>query len=425
MPVDSKRRDFLKKWRRFIKRHSYMRHLKETRVSYQLLCKTISTIEAKRYLNRSFNGKTTYKAVSSLKIVHFMESLSDKGFKECFRLSRDELRDLNKAVGQHPVFHNERGRPQRHPIIQLAVFLYRLGSANRLSDIARALGGLSIGTIINYTNRSLVAINAIYRDRVAWPDQDRRSEMDVWHHVEHQLPGCIGYLDGTHILLRKCPSFSPEKNSTFFTRKKRYALLVLAACDETKRFIYLQVGHYGAAHDSRAQKSTNIHKSPERLFDNEQYLLADSGFMSTTNVVSMFKRKARSELEPLEAEFNDHAARTRVKIEHAFGVLKQRFRMLSDLHITLKTDDDLVLARLLIRAAVILHNMFIKTAESYWDEAAFNRAKNATENDETLRINLAERDANPTAERERRRDHERRARLARAVHILLEAQAHL
>lgn len=394
MVAQTHRRVLLKSLHRFIEHNQYMLYFKMTRRSYLNLCRMVETLEDNRYLDRSFCGPTVYVAVSETRILEMVTPYDYREFRECFRMSRDELRTLYAQVGDHPIWNTGRGRRQRHPMIQLSVFLYRLGSGNRLTDVARTLGRISIGSVVKYTERSLVAINSIYRREVAWPSAERREEMALWHRCNHKLPGCVGYIDGSHVLLRKCPSFDDLKNASFFTRKKRYALLILAACDEAKRFTYLQVGHYGSAHDSRAQKSTGIHRNAEDLFDNDQYLLADSGFVTTSRVVAMYKRKARGKLSRIERAFNKIAAIARVRIEHAFGVLKQRFRMLSDMNITLKIDDDLALARLFIRAAVILHNMFIQSSIEYWDEQAFNDAKNDAENDDALQRDLADHASN-------------------------------
>lgn len=421
MVVQTERRVLVRQLQRFVEENEYMINYKATRRSYLNLCTMVRTLEDNRYLKRSFCGPTTYFAVSDTEILELLTPLNYRGFRECFRLSRDELRVLYDQVGDHPIFHNSRGRRQRHPIIQLSVFLFRLGTANRLSDIARALGGLSVGTVINYTDRSLIALNSIYRREVAWPSPERRKEMHLWHYDNDLLPGCIGYIDGSHVILRKCPSFEPEKNTSFFTRKKRYALLILVVCDEEKRFTYLQVGHYGSAHDTRAQKETTIHTAPERLFDHNQYVLADSGFIPTRYVVPLYKRKPHSQLEPDQADFNEHAARIRVRIEHAIGVLKQRFRMLSDMNLKLKTDGHLRLARLIVRSAVILHNMFIKTSDEYWSLRRFNEAKLAAENDEALQID-AEADGTNDEPNYSAIQHDRRKRLTEVVNTLIEAR---
>lgn len=379
MVVPSERRDILQRWREFIHDFSFFIHLKETRHSYLGMCSMIQTLEDHRYLDRSFLGPTTYVAVSDTQIIEMIRPMKPPEFRECFRMNRDELRRLVHYVGDHPIFHNVRGRPQRHPIVQISVFLYRLGSGNRLSDVLRTLGRLSRGTIVNYTIRSLVAINSKLAEVIVWPDTQRRREIDLFMYSEHQLPGCLGFIDGLHIILHKSPSFGIEKNATFYSRKKRYGLLILAVCDENKVFTYLQTGHYAAAHDARAQKSSTLHQTPQGLFDGDQYILGNSGFMATQHLVPMHKKPAGREMPEDQRRFNDHVAKARVKIEHASGVLKQRWLLLNDMRIVLRDNDDLILAYSLIRAAVVLHNLFINTSRTYWDQGKYEMAKRKKE----------------------------------------------
>lgn len=384
MPVHSERKLFLKGWRRFIRNHAYMRHVDELRDSYQFVCDMVDTVERRRYLNRSFSVPATYDMLKDQQILKVIMPMKEPEFRECFRVSKPELHRLYDLVGRHDVFHSDT-RPQRHPIIQLAVLLYLLGSGNRHGDVQRTFGRISRGSVSSCVRRSLVAITSLFETVVAWPDRAERQRISTFLDNRYKLPDCVGFIDGSHILLHKCPSFNIEKNATFFSRKKRYGLLLLAVCDHQKRFIYAQTGNYASATDFRGQDSTPLVEQPGELFDNEQYVLGDSGFYCTDHVVPMYRRKAAGKLSAEQTLFNEHVAKARVKIEHAFGVLKQRWLMLSNMHILLKHQSDLEYAFSLIKAALVLHNLFIDTSSLYWDDAAYRKAQ---ENSEALRAEL-------------------------------------
>lgn len=398
--------------------------LNETRSSYLYMCTMVETLEDHRYLDRSFLGPTTYVSVSDTKIVEILRPMGVSEFRECFRMSREELRRLYEYVGDHPVFYNDRGRHQRHPMIQLTVFLYRLGSGNRLSDVQRTLGRISRGSIIQYTLRATVAIISKFAEVVAWPGPMRRLEIETFFADKYRIPGCVGFIDGSHIILHKSPSFGIEKNAKFWSRKKRYGLLILAVCDEKKRFTYLQTGHYASANDFRAQRSSAIAHKPLELFSGEQYVLGDSGFYCDTYLVPMYRRTSGQQDLPKErAEFNDHVAKARVKIEHAFGILKQRWLMLNDMHKVLKEQHDLTVAFAIIQAAVVLHNLFIDTSALHWDLEEFEAAKRRAdelqakmEKDEGYTEGMANlvdpSDARPA----------RRERLRQSIHWLLQEE---
>ena len=273
--------------------------------------------------------------------------------------------------------------------------------------------------------RSVVAISSKLAEVVKWPDPQRRREIETFLHDKYMIPGCVGFIDGSHILLHKSPSFSVEKNATFWSRKKRYGLLILAVCDEKKRFTYLQTGHFASANDFRAQQSTPMARDPAQLFSDGQYILGDSGFYCDSNVVPMYRRSSgQVDLPEERLEFNEHVATARVKIEHAFGILKQRWLILNDLHLLLKDQDNLTFAYAAIQAVVVLHNLYIDTSSYHWDLAEFLAAQQrALELQE--KMEKEERDAGnlealeePNTARPWRRE-----RLRQQIHWLLEEHA--
>lgn len=418
MPVPSKRREYLKELRRFIEENSILAYLEDAHDLFDLVCTAIHVLEQHRYLERSFTGPSTYFSVSDTRILETVKRMGPPEFRESFRMDREELQRLFHLIKDHDIYHNAKGRPQRQPIIQLSVFLYRLGSGARIGDVQRAFGGLPRGSIDLYFKRTLVPIMDLFQRVVVWPDSARRREIEAYLADNHQLPGCVGFIDGSHIILHKTPSFTIEKNATFWSRKKRYGLLVLAVCDHQKRFTYVQTGHYSAATDFRAQHTSPLVQRPENLFDAEQYVLGDSGFYCTNEVIAMFRRKANASLSAEETEFNDHVAHIRVIIEHAFGILKQRWMMLNDMHILLKDQFDLSFAYAIIRAAVVLHNLFVDTSARYWSEAAYRAARRAAD-DLQNELEAAEVIDQPASNESRQA---RRKRLSQSIHWILESQ---
>lgn len=381
-----------------------------------LICTTLEILYENRYLERSFDGPTGYYTLADTAILKLVGRMGPSEFRECFRMEREELRRLYHLVSNHPIYNNARGRPQRHPIIQLSVFLFRLGSGARVGDVQRTFGGLPRGTIDLYFRRTLVTMIDLFHEVVLWPDAARRRDIEAYMLETYRLPGCIGFIDGSHVILHKTPSFSIEKNATFWSRKKRYGLLVLAVCDHQKRFTYVQTGHFSSATDFRAQQTSALVQNPANLFDDEQYVLGDSGFYCTNEIVPMYRRKANSQLSEEETEFNDHVARARVLVEHAFGILKQRWLMLTDMHLLLSDQVHLSFAYGIIRAAVVLHNLFVDTSARYWDEDAYRAAQNASE---ALQAELEAAEVidplDPSDSRQARR-----TRLTQSIHWILE-----
>ncbi|PLW31521.1 hypothetical protein PCASD_20623 [Puccinia coronata f. sp. avenae] len=69
-------------------------------------------------------------------------------------------------------------------------------------------------------------------------------------------------------------------------------------------------------------------QQPGQFFDQNQFLLADSAYPSNQYTIPAYK--GADLLIPENVDFNYHLAQSRVRIEHAIGILKGRFANLKD-----------------------------------------------------------------------------------------------
>lgn len=226
------------------------------------------------------------------------------------------------------------------------------------------------------------------------------------------MPDIVGFIDGTHIMLHKEPALDKDQAATFFCRKKRYAVLVLAICDDRKRFLYVQTGHHGAASDARAQLHVTMLNEPERHFSPNEVLLGDSGFTTKPELVAMYRDWAGTRMPAYQRFFNAQVAPARVAIEHAFGVLKMRWKSLKDLHMRVGSQTDLDVLLGWVRCAFLLHNLFIDTSSRYWEPSDYAEARKLEE--EINAANAEDDVINDALSFEQRRD-----RLAYDIHVLV------
>lgn len=105
----------------------------------------------------------------------------------------------------------------------------------------------------------------------------------------------------------------------------------------------------------------------ENFFSEGEYILADSAYAVTKNIIPIIKRQGRTELSDEQKRFNLAVSRTRIAVEHAFGILKTRFQCLRELRINIDTEQGLQRAFLFIEGAVIVNNFLI----DQHDEAVF------------------------------------------------------
>ncbi|CAG8458587.1 15208_t:CDS:2 [Cetraspora pellucida] len=93
--------------------------------------------------------------------------------------------------------------------------------------------------------------------------------------------GCIGFLDGTDVILE----YKPTKNGETY---------------------YIT--------DSIAYKSTSLFQNTQHFFNNEEYLLADCGYQLTLTTIVLYRHPYSSILE--NAIFNELLAKECVRIKH-------------------------------------------------------------------------------------------------------------
>jgi hypothetical protein len=75
--------------------------------------------------------------------------------------------------------------------------------------------GIGVGTVVLYTQRVVMALLSLERQYVSWPYAEERSVIAVQMAV-YRVRGCLGYVDGTYVVLRYCPMIDGEQ---FFHQK--------------------------------------------------------------------------------------------------------------------------------------------------------------------------------------------------------------
>ncbi|KAE8220813.1 hypothetical protein CF319_g5715 [Tilletia indica] len=119
-------------------------------------------------------------------------------------------------------------------------------------------------------------------------------------------------------------------------------------------------GISGSAHDQRVFTASALSGRPEDHFDDDDYVLGDSGYTSGKHLVALYKRyRGQENLDPSQVKFNHHAASSRVAVEHAFGMLKLRWQSLRSLRLAVRDRFEEGRAACWIRACVVLHNMLV------------------------------------------------------------------
>ncbi|KNE90011.1 hypothetical protein PSTG_16529 [Puccinia striiformis f. sp. tritici PST-78] len=280
--------------------------------------------------------------------------MTDRKFKQFFRMSRPSFLQLCKQVEDNPVFHNNSNHPQRPVIEQMMVTLHCLGTFG--NGVSVGLVGhqfrISDGSVELYTNRCLMAILRLQSPLVAWPSATHRSDI-LEGFKEVGFDGCIGLIDGSLVVLSTCPE---KDGPDYYSRKGSYGIVTLLVCDQDKNITYVYTGWPGCSHDQRLMANCALTTSPTDYFSEGQYLLADSAFVPMENVVPAFRRPRNQPLTDEQHNFNCHLSGVCVTIENCIGLWKNRFQSLRGLRLRIANKQDMVRAAAWIMACAVLHN---------------------------------------------------------------------
>jgi len=168
----------------------------------------------------------------------------------------------------------------------------------------------------------MIALVHLSTRYIQWPepggeDFKKRSEIEE----QSKFPGCVGFLDGTDIVLQYAPSFHGE---TYFNRKKHYGLNLQGICDSEGRFSYISTAFPAGVGDATVFCETEFFKTPNRYFSQpEEYIIADKAYQVTRRCIIPYKEPLANRVVEGYQEFNQRLASARVKIEQAFGILKK------------------------------------------------------------------------------------------------------
>lgn len=176
---------------------------------------------------------------------------------------------------------------------------------------------------------------------------------------ENNFLDVFGCLDGTHI-----PIPGPKDDNSYYNRKGLHSVQLQGICDAKAKFINVNCGWPGSAHDARVWRSSETYNkfenNPRNLLPVGTYLIGDSAYPLAKYLITPFKDNGN--LTGNQKLFNARLSSTRVVIEQAFGRLKGMFRRLKYLNI-LKLSN----AKYILITACILHNLCIDNESEDFD----------------------------------------------------------
>ncbi|XP_024873903.1 uncharacterized protein LOC112455918 [Temnothorax curvispinosus] len=114
------------------------------------------------------------------------------------------------------------------------------------------------------TERVITALLSVEKKYITWPSELERKHICAT--MMNSLPGCIGYMDGTHIPLFEAPLQDHEAS--------------------------VSVGYPASAHDARVFANSPIGLHPENYLSDGQWIAGDSAYRCNRYVVTPFRENS-------------------------------------------------------------------------------------------------------------------------------------
>ncbi|OWZ10073.1 hypothetical protein PHMEG_00017135 [Phytophthora megakarya] len=205
----------------------------------------------------------------------------------------------------------------------LACTLFHLGSSGDYRETAHAFGVSKAWCIVN-VNYIVQVLAAMRSTCIALPQNP-----EAWEDVVEGFsqvrgfPFCCGAMDGTLIAINR-----PRDFEGWYNRKGYRSVNVQAVCDHKKRFIYFDI-RPGSWSGAKIFQYSWFGRNIDRRLPRGHHVLADSGYGVSPAVMTPYSEKdGGGRLSRAQTTFNFKLSSMCMAIEGAFGLLKERFRIL-------------------------------------------------------------------------------------------------
>jgi hypothetical protein len=271
------------------------------------------------------------------------------------------------------IFQNESFHAQRHPGLQLYVFLQAMGhdGTGLVTTSISGIGNIGDGTVVLYVQRVAKAIRNLHSQLMKWPGPRARKRMAARFFAKFGFYAC-GILDGTFAYFSQAPSIDPE---CFYTRKKKsYGINLQLICDLNWRLIGYVVGWPGCTPDTTAYESSQFFTHSSDYFSQGEYLLADKGYcMRQTVTVPYDEPEVEDTLHSTREQkqlYNDGLKKARLLIERVNAMLKNRFTWLKGMRFQVKCKEDFEKCNEVVISLLLLHNFMMMELDVWSDGRA-------------------------------------------------------
>ena len=292
---------------------------------------------------------------------HGYANWTDKQFKKRLRVNRDTFHFILNNISDRIIREVTKFKQPVPPDRQLAITLYRLVHGCSHSTVGDLFGVASSTACRIFNEVICVIVQVFYDDYVVLPSNEDECKAELNGFLEDWGFPCIGAFDRFHVYIS-----SNLKN--FYNFKKRYSVTNMGFVGANKRFLWAGVGAPGSVHDSTLLQSSPIFTDIEsgRVLPNNVLRLpghgeiplrvvGDSAFPARPWLLKAYPDTTKNQKE---VYFNKKLRAARVVSEHAYGMLKGRWRLIYK-----KTESRRRNIKAVIMACIALHNLCIARSD--------------------------------------------------------------
>ena len=241
--------------------------------------------------------------------------------------------------------------------IDLLIYLYRMGHGVGYR-ICCGFFKRSIYKCQLSFKAAVLVLNNVYNQFIYYPPRTTYVDIAATFQPKTNRLDILGAMDGTLIRIEQPRSFP----NSYYSRKGFFALHMLAVCDWSYCFWYIQVGDVGNTHDSMAFLDSSLYSDIisgqlNLNQDNISYkILTDSAFrrqsfLLKTNATDYHRRQFLHEYK----EFSIESGRT--CIECIFGILTNRFHFYQS-----RIRDNTIKIKWIVISSCVVHNFLMRDA---------------------------------------------------------------
>ncbi|XP_059410707.1 putative nuclease HARBI1 [Carassius carassius] len=268
-------------------------------------------------------------------------AFSDYYLHERYRFSREGIAYICRLLSPHITNSTRRNKALTVPqtvcialrFFASGTFLYTVGDAENISKA-------SVCRSVRIVYLSLKKLLNVF---ITFPGHRAIHSIRQAFYGIAAFPNGIGALDCTHVRIKR-PSGPHEAD--FVNRKSLHSINVQMICDADCIITNVEAKWPGSVHDSRIfQASSLSHQLAQGQFSG--VLLGDKGYACLPYLLTPYQETQTE----AQHNYNIAHARTRARIEMAFGLIKSRFQCLNYLRVIPHRACDIVVA------CVVLHNI--------------------------------------------------------------------